>query len=207
MNSRRNETNNRPHQGLVAFAPCGGALVIPMSLAYAEGLEPWSPRGSVVHSGRRKRVGAPPSKLCQQRPGNRKVPGLCFWSLHSLNQARASAQAVPPAMAELFNKLPQGSRGTGRGLALHLCGCSSAGRARPCHGRGHEFETRHPLHFGCAPALHERMRVCACGVGCARPWPGFVQRDHIRPDARAAGTAEVDSFFRPRSSAGRAAAL
>ena len=56
------------------------------------------------------------------------------------------------------------------------CGCSSVGRARPRHGRGHEFETRHPLHFGCAHAL--RCRATRCWrPGCARPWPGHVQRD------------------------------
>ena len=27
-----------------------------------------------------------------------------------------------------------------------ICGCSSSGRARPCQGRGSEFEPRHPLH-------------------------------------------------------------
>ena len=46
-------------------------------------------------------------------------------------------------------------------------------------------------------SLHttNRARVCAATVGCARPWPGFVRRDHIRRDARAAGTAEVDFPF------------
>ena len=59
---------------------------------------------------------------------------------------------------------------------MQICGCSSAGRARPRHGRGHEFEARHPLHFGCAHAL--RCRAIWCWrPGCARPWPGHVQRD------------------------------
>ena len=45
---------------------------------------------------------------------------------------------------------------TGRGSAARICGsrkfafvspsgCSSVGRARPCQGRGHEFEPRYPL--------------------------------------------------------------
>lgn len=39
------------------------------------------------------------------------------------------------------------------------CGCSSIGRALPCHGRGYGFESRHPLHLqgkkliGRAPAF------------------------------------------------------
>ena len=59
---------------------------------------------------------------------------------------------------------------------MHLCGCSSAGRARPRHGRGHEFEARHPLHSGCAHALRCRATWC-WRPGCARSWPGHVQRD------------------------------
>ena len=81
----------------------------------------------------------------------------------------------------LFNNLPQDDLGTGRWFVLHLfCGCSSAGRARPRHGRGHEFETRHPLHFGCVHALRCRATWCwRCGM-CATDRssaPGHVQRD------------------------------
>ena len=43
-------------------------------------------------------------------------------------------------------------------------------------GRGHEFEARHPLHFGCVLALRGRATWCS-GPGCAWPWPGHVQRD------------------------------
>ena len=82
---------------------------------------------------------------------------------------------APPATAELFNNLPQGDLGTGRRSSC-TCGCSSAGRARPRHGRGHEFESRHPLHFGCAHALRCRATWC-WRPGCARSWPGLVQRD------------------------------
>jgi hypothetical protein len=58
-----------------------------------------------------------------------------------------------------------------------LCGCSSAGRARPRHGRGHEFETRHPLHFGCVLSLRGRVTWCwRCGM-CAAQGLGHVQRD------------------------------
>ena len=56
----------------------------------------------------------------------------------------------------------------------HFCGCSSVGRARPCHGRGHEFETRHPLHVGCVRAK-ARVRRRAC----ARPRCGPRAADHL----------------------------
>lgn len=63
----------------------------------------------------------------------------------------------------LFNKLQRGDAGTGRQVALATCGCSSVGRARPRQGRGHEFETRHPLHVGCVRAQAPvRLRACAC---------------------------------------------
>ena len=63
------------------------------------------------------------------------------------------------------------------GLSCTFCGCSSAGRARPRHGRGHEFETRHPLHFGCVLALRCRATWCwRCGM-CATQGLSHVQRD------------------------------
>jgi hypothetical protein len=34
-----------------------------------------------------------------------------------------------------------------------VCGNSSVGRARPCQGRGREFESRFPLHFIKAVAM------------------------------------------------------
>ena len=37
-----------------------------------------------------------------------------------------------------------------------ISGCSSSGRARPCQGRGSEFEPRHPLHFYTIEALPVR---------------------------------------------------
>ena len=64
------------------------------------------------------------------------------------------------------------------------CGCSSVGRARPCHGRGHEFETRHPLHFGCVLALRGRVTWCwRCGM-CATLARPRAARHRIRRDAR-----------------------
>jgi hypothetical protein len=71
----------------------------------------------------------------------------------------------------LFNKLQRGDAGTGRQVVLATCGCSSVGRARPRQGRGHEFETRHPLHVGCVRAQAPvRRRACAwprCGTRAA----------------------------------------
>lgn len=93
----------------------------------------------------------------------------------------------------LFDKLLQDDLGTGRWSVLHRCGCSSVGRARPRHGRGHEFETRHSLqdcackrspfarrksvrrdghasgqtHFGCVHALRGHMTWCWWSGMCA----------------------------------------
>ena len=44
------------------------------------------------------------------------------------------------------------------------CGNSSVGRARPCHGRGHEFESRFPLHN--KNALRKK-RMAEPGASCA----------------------------------------
>ncbi len=77
----------------------------------------------------------------------------------------------------LFNKLPQDNLGTGRRSVLHFCGCSSVGRARPRHGRGHEFETRHPLHFGCVHALRGHASMVLVARDVRGSWPDHVQRD------------------------------
>ncbi len=71
------------------------------------------------------------------------------------------------------------------GMPCTFCGCSSVGRARPRHGRGHEFETRHPLHFGCVHALrgHACMVLVARDVRDPRP-ESRAARHHIRRGAR-----------------------
>ena len=92
----------------------------------------------------------------------------------------------------LFNKLPQDDLGTGRWFVLHLCGCSSAGRARPRHGRGHEFDTRHPLHFGCVHPLRCRVNGVG-GTGCARLTARVTCSETPHPTGCSRlGTAEVD---------------
>ena len=49
------------------------------------------------------------------------------------------------------------------------CGCSSMGRARPRHGRGHGFEPRLPLHFRVCPCTTRHARAEGTAVrGCAR---------------------------------------
>ena len=101
-------------------------------------------------------------------------PALAGELLHV--QAEPACDRIPAALAAgaLFNKLPRNDAGTGRPSFSHSCGCSSVGRARPCHGRGHEFETRHPLHVGCVRAkARVRRRACA--------WPRSGQRaaDHL----------------------------
>ena len=71
------------------------------------------------------------------------------------------------------------------GMPCTFCGCSSAGRARRFQRRGHEFEPRHPLHFGCVHALrgHAFMVLVARDVRDPRP-ESRAARHHIRRDAR-----------------------
>ena len=80
------------------------------------------------------------------------------------------------------------------GLPRNFCGCSSAGRARPRHGRGHEFETRHPLHFGCVLSLRCRATWCwRCGMCATLGQATCSETPHLTGCSRL-GTAEVDSF-------------
>ena len=136
-------------------------------------------------SGRGKRVGAhPPSsqEQARKRPGFRKDPGLRHWVDRHRSVLIKNPNRGPPWQASRCVSRPIVPGRTRAALAAwrsltscgeatpvlagqslsHFCGCSSVGRARPCHGRGHEFETRHPLHVGCvcakAPA---RRRACA----------------------------------------------
>jgi hypothetical protein len=74
-----------------------------------------------------------------------------------------------------------------------------------CHGgRGHEFETRHPLHFGCVHALRGHATWCWWSGMCAILGQTTCS-ETPRPTGRSRlGTAEVEPS--PRGSAGRAAA-
>ena len=87
-------------------------------------------------------------------------------------------------------------------MLRQTCGCSSAGRARPRHGRGHEVETRHPL--------HDSLRVCPCtpfracmvlavGMCAARARSTCSETPHPTGCSRL-GTAEVNSRSMSRSS-------
>lgn len=105
---------------------------------------------------------------------------------------------APPrccATVELFNNLPQDETSVlADGLSCTFCGCSSAGRARPRHGRGHEFETRHPLHFGCVLSLRCRVTWCwRCGM-CATLGQATCSETPHPTGCSRLGTAEVDSF-------------
>jgi hypothetical protein len=82
--------------------------------------------------------------------------------------------------------------GTGRSIFLHLCGCSSAGRARPRHGRGHEFEARHPLHFGCVLSHRGRMTWCWRYGMCATLGQATCSETPHPTGCSRLGTAEVD---------------
>lgn len=91
------------------------------------------------------------------------------------------------------------------GMPCTFCGCSSVGRARPRHGRGHEFETRHPLHFGCVHALRDHATWCWWSGMCAVLGQITCSETPHPTGCSRLGTAEVEPC--PRSSAGRAAAL
>ena len=94
----------------------------------------------------------------------------------------------------LFNNLLRDDLGTGRSFGSQICGCSSVGRARPRHGRGHEFETRHPLHFGCVLSLRRRVTWCwRCGMCATLGQVTCSETPHPTGCSRL-GTAEVDSF-------------
>src|SRR5204863_7282433 len=77
------------------------------------------------------------------------------------------------------------------GSSCTFCGCSSAGRARPRHGRGHEFETRHPLHFGCVHALRSALWCWRLGM-CATSGQLTCSETPAPPGGSRLGTAEVD---------------
>lgn len=80
----------------------------------------------------------------------------------------------------LFNNLPQVDLGTGRWFDLHLCGCSSVGRARPRHaawwsGPRVRDSSSAPLRVcPCTPRPRDMVLVVRDVRG---PWPDHVQRD------------------------------
>ena len=45
------------------------------------------------------------------------------------------------------------------------CGNSSVGRARPCQGRGREFESRFPLQYSMAPTMDITLKAMPCQHG------------------------------------------
>jgi hypothetical protein len=92
----------------------------------------------------------------------------------------------------LFNNLLRDDLGTGRWLGSQICGCSSVGRARPRHGRGHEFETRHPLHFGCVLSLCCRVTWCWRCRMCATLGQATCSETPHPTGCSRLGTAEVD---------------
>ena len=95
---------------------------------------------------------------CVSRPRTE----VCGRVPHSVGCGRSltSRRETTPVLAGLRSRI--------------LCGCSSVGRARPRQGRGHEFETRHPLHVGCVRAK-ARVRRRAC----ARPRSGPRAADRL----------------------------
>lgn len=154
----------------------------------------------------REALRSAPSKLCTQRPGFRKDPGLFHFQLQNGLRIGTDQRSMDRTTAYAVSRSLTSCRKTisvlADGSSCNLRGCSSAGRARPRHGRGHEFETRHPLHFGCVLALR-----CRDAPGCARRGmcqggprnePALVQRDTPLPSKRRqcsrSGTAEVEDM-------------
>jgi hypothetical protein len=77
---------------------------------------------------------------------------------------------------------------------LHFRGCGAAGSARPCQGRGHGFDSRHPLHFGCACTTPPACCLGKGMAGCARGSAPCAASDPRRPRAcgSRADTAEME---------------
>lgn len=106
------------------------------------------------------------------RPGFRKDPGLFVFP----SRLAAGSPSHPTGMHRLrvgaggllFNKLPRTRLHNWVRCAFAPSGYSSAGRARPRHGRGPGFDARYPLqtsHCGCVPAQRSGMRPSTCRDG------------------------------------------
>jgi hypothetical protein len=136
-----------------------------------------------------------PSKLCTQRPGIRLDPGLFLCVSCSTQSASRPAAALQRSTGShtgngdrSFKTSCDTHTTTGWLVVSQTCGCSSAGRARPRHGRGHEFDSRYPLQrFTSGVSLHSVAALAWCWrPGCARPELGSRAARHlIRRDARA----------------------
>lgn len=75
----------------------------------------------------------------------------------------------------LVGTQPNGTKHSGR-IAILSCGHSSAGRARPCQGRGREFEPRCPLQI-VDRVITPNHTIYLFNASCTRPGP--------RPELRA----------------------
>lgn len=113
-------------------------------------------------SGRGKRIAAHPPSSVHRGPDSERIRAF-FVSGFNRPTPRRGPRSMDRTTGDggcSLTSCRKATFGTGRRIALQLCGCSSAGRARPRHGRGHEFEARHPLHFGCVHALRGRVTWC-----------------------------------------------
>ena len=143
--------------------------------------------------------------LFQRGPESERIRAFCFVQPIGLHGAAGPGDRwiAPPSGGRSLTSCRKATSVLADGPSCNLRGCSSAGRARPRHGRGHEFEARHPLHFGCVLALRRRD---SARVGAARDVPG---RSPERTGPRAArrlvafvkrqcsrlGTAEVETML------------
>jgi hypothetical protein len=121
--------------------------------------------------------------------------GLLFQPAYGLAAAmpppEAHRQTTAPLQHRfwrvLFKKSTRHAPGSA-GPAYRTCGNSSAGRARRRQRRGHGFDPRFPLHFGCAPALRPAQPwegpdgMCVIATCSERPraGPGVLALGHSR---------------------------
>ncbi len=146
---------------------------------------------------------APPPLDHKSRPGFRKDPGLfAFPALLNLDRSRRHRHRVPQEHTDaqrasdcsLKNcREPPAQLGARR--ARKECGYSSAGRARPRHGRGLGFEPRYPLQHLIAGVLRHNGRVrtpesagvagmCAAGTpaSCSETAPSEGHAPALAPE-------------------------
>ena len=85
-----------------------------------------------------------------------------------LTTGPSSDRAAPPATVCSLKICRKTCPGTGRRWSCKKRGCGAAGSARLCQSRGHGFEPRHPLHFGCALTAPPACSLGKGMAGCAR---------------------------------------
>jgi hypothetical protein len=124
-------------------------------------------------SGQGRRIRrAPFHSITRRGPDSERIRAFLF----SPSRLAADSPSRPTGMhrlrvgagGSLFNKLPRTRLHNWVQCEFAPSGYSSAGRARPRHGRGPGFDARYPLqasHCGCVPAQRSGMRSSTCRDG------------------------------------------